>query len=173
MPMTLATGSSPQRAFTLVEILIVLGLIALVGGLIVLNAGAFLRGLGQEPVEETFRKAVREARFQAAYHKETVALSYDPEEAGLLINGPTGNSLATFALEVGDANDVDLEFEQRLPFQGLNQLGESETAPAAMVFFRADRSSTPFNVRFELDRTSFTQRYDPFSAIVIHDSRDD
>ncbi len=170
--MTLATGNKSGGAFTLVEILIVLGLIALVGGLIVLNADAFLRGLGQEPVEETFRKAVREARFQAAYHKQTVSLSYEPEEAKLLVNGASGDSLATFPLEIADPNDVGLRFEQRLPFQGLRSFGDAETARAPTVFFRSDRSSTPFNVVFAVERSAFTQRYDPFSAIVIYDSRE-
>lgn len=158
----------------MVEIMVVLGLIAMVGGLIVINANAFLRGLGAEPVGETFRKAVREARFQAAHLQQTVRLTYDRGEAALRLNSSSGQSLHAFPLDrTGDSAEYDISFSQLLPFEGLSPQNTPETAPTEAVFFRPDRSSTPFRVHFETPEDSFSQQFDPFSAIVISDSRND
>lgn len=158
----------------MVEILVVLGLIALAGGLIVINANAFLRGLGAEPPEETFRKAVREARFQAAYHQQTVRLSYERDEATLRLEADSASDLPDFPLDrTADASEYDIQFEQFLPFEGLSPQRNADTAPTPNLYFRPDRSSTPFQVRFDIPDQNFSQQYDPFSAIVISDSRND
>lgn len=165
------TGNNVRRGFTLIELIIVIALIALVGGLVVINAQAILSGLGEEPVERTFQKAVREARFQAAYLKESTYLSYNEEEGVLEIISETGKSLASFPVETDSGDDPpEITFDQILPGEGLQRI-RGDTIPVDRLTFRPDRSSTPFEVTIETDARDFTQRYDPFSAIIIHDSR--
>lgn len=160
-----------RRGFTLIELIIVIALIALTGGLIVINAQAILRGLGEEPVERIFQKAVREGRYQAAFLKESAFLSYDEEKGLLSIKSEAGTELASFQVVPEDENDKpDIQFEQILPGMGLES-ARGDTVPADYIVFRPDRSSTPFEVTIEQGPVRFTQRYDPFSAIVIHDSR--
>ena len=161
-----------RRGFTLVELVIVIGLIALVGGLIVINAEGILRGLGSEPAERILQKAIREARFQAASIKESAFLQYDSEIGLLLVIAASGQELASYPLMDSDEPEPpDLVFEQILPATGLGSMDESETYRIPQVVFRPDRSSTPFQVRLTDSTGSYTLRYDPFSSIVIHDSR--
>lgn len=167
-----ATGKPVKRGFTLIELVIVIALIALVGGLVVINAEAIFRGLGEEPVDRILRKAVREARFQAAYLKEPVQLGFEEEGAVFLLTGSDGQSLADFPTGLDGTNDnLDVEFEQILPEEGLNRNSRPETVEIGAVTFRPDRSSTPFQVIIDQDRRPYTLRFDPFSDIVIDDSR--
>jgi prepilin-type N-terminal cleavage/methylation domain-containing protein len=160
-----------RRGFTLIELIIVIALIALVGGLVVVNAQAILRGLGEEPAERVFQKAVREARYQAASLKESVFLKFDGDEAAISVVSENGAVLATFRLaDDSGRQQPSIEFEQVLPGMGLDP-GRGDTTPVDALVFRPDRSSTPFAVTFDLGPAVFTQRYDPFSAIVIDDSR--
>jgi len=171
MRTTLATGSKGARGFSLIEIIIVVALIALIGGLVAINAQSILRGLGEEPVEVILQKAVREARFQAAYLKDSVRLAWDEEEAAFRITSANGAVITTFPIESGSGN-MEIVFEQVLPFEGLNRSDILNTIETESLTFRPDRSSTPFQVIIDLGPVSFTQRYDPFSDIVIEDSRE-
>jgi len=161
-----------RRGFTLIELIIVISLIALVGGLVVVNAEGMLRGLGQEPTERIFQKAVREARFQAASLKESTYLTYNREDGNLVIYSETKQSLAEFNIGTkGEKENPEVQFEQILPSTGLNSFTGTETIEIKHVVFRPDRSSTPFQVTIRENSDEFTQQYDPFSAIIINDSR--
>ncbi|MEX0331346.1 MAG: type II secretion system protein [Puniceicoccaceae bacterium] len=159
-----------RRGFTLIELILVIALIALVGGLMVVNGQAILKGLGEEPVDRILQNAVREARYQAASLKEQAFLYYDEENGFLRVNSSTGRELASFLTTEGD-DFPEIEFEQILPARGLDRFGRSDTVPIDLIVFRPDRSSTPFQVIISEGPRSFTLRYDPFSAIVIDDSR--
>ena len=161
-----------RRGFTLIELVIIIGLIALMGGLIVVNAEAILRGLGQEPVDRIFQKAVREARFQAASIKEPAYLIYRKDEGNLVILNDSGEQLSEFNIGTeGAKENPEVEFEQILPATGLGSFSTRETVKIKQVVFRPDRSSTPFQVTIREKSEEFTQQYDPFSAIVIDDTR--
>lgn len=167
-----ATGNDPRRGFSLVELIIVIALIALIGGLVAMNAEAILRGLGEEPVDRVLRKAVREARYQAAALKEPTTLRFDEETATFIVNDAAGAELAAFSTGMDDRPGALLiDFEQLLPAQGLSPYTRPETVAIGQVTFRPDRSSTPFQVVVDLENGRFTQRFDPFSDIVIDDSR--
>ena len=166
----LETGNTVRRGFSLIELVLVIALIALAGGLIVVNAQAILGGLGEEPVERTLQKAIREARFQAASLKESAFLRYDEESGSLQIYSETGRELAAF--QTTQSDDLpEVEFSQILPEQGLSGTSREEVVTIDQVVFRPDRSSTPFRVTIRQGAASFSLRYDPFSAIVIDDSR--
>lgn len=162
------TGNNRQRGFSLIEILVVIGLIALAGGLVAINAKGILQGLGQEPVDRIFLKALREARFQAAFRKEATRLRYDDESAKLLIFNQDGAQIEEFSL---DDEDLRVTFEQVLPARGLGRIGREGTTEIEAVVFRQDRSSTPFIVTFDTKDGTFSQRFDPFSDTVLEDSR--
>lgn len=161
-----------RRGFSLIELIIVIALVALVGSLVVINAQAILRGLGEEPVDRILQKAVREARFQAAYLKEPVRLRFDEESRAFEILNAAGSRLQTFPTGLPENTTVEILFEQILPEEGLSGTRRLETAEIPAVTFRPDRSSTPFQVTLDFGAHDFTQRYDPFSDIVIDDSRE-
>ena len=131
-----------RRGFTLIELIVIIALIALAGGLVAINAQAILRGLGEEPVDRTLQKAVREARFQAASLKSPVTLRYDEETGILGIYSEIGTLLASFPTGPEEASDFPaIEFEQILPGRGLEDLDRFDTVEIDQVVFRPDRSS--------------------------------
>ena len=81
---TSATGAiDPRRSragFTLIEILLVIGLILLIGSLAIYNVANLTRMRDDRSVEEVLLTAVREARYQASTTKELCWLSYDGEK---------------------------------------------------------------------------------------------
>ena len=161
-----------RRGFSLIEVVIVIALIAIVGSLVVINAEGMLRGLGREPNDRIFQKAVREARFQAASLKENTYLLYDSESGALNILNEAGQNLADFLITANSGDETpELILEQLLPSSGLNSFSREETSVIKQLVFRPDRSSTPFQVTMLDSGSEFTLRYDPFSAIVINDSR--
>jgi prepilin-type N-terminal cleavage/methylation domain-containing protein len=168
--MILVTGSNRRRGFSLIEILVVIGLIALAGGLVAINATAILAGLGEDPPEKVFLNALREGRFQAAYEKEATRLRFLEEENQLALFSDTGRLIESFPL-----NDTDLRisFLQVLPAQGVGRLSREETSPINTIVFRPDRSSTPFIVTYDGPKFRFSQRFDPFSDTVLEDSRNE
>ncbi len=161
-----------RRGFSLIELVIVIALIAVVGTLVVVSAEGMLSGLGTEPNERIFQKAVREARFQAAALKENTYLAYDQESSSVKIFDEAGQMLMEFPLTTeGDGYSEGVVFEQVLPARGLESFTSEETVEIKQVVFRPDRSSTPFQVTIRESGDAFTLRYDPFSAIVTNDSR--
>ena len=161
-----------RRGFTLIEVVIVIALIAIAGSLVVVSAEGMLSGLGSEPNDRIFQKAVREARFQAASLKENTYLLYDDESGTLYVLDEGGQSLSDFSIAASNGDEVPaLVFEQMLPSSGLDGFSREETAQIKQLVFRPDRSSTPFQVTMRDGANEFTLRFDPFSAIVINDSR--
>jgi len=158
-------------AFTLFELIAVIAIIAVIGSFLVVSATSILRGIGERPVEEVFKLVVREARFLSAANKETVSLHYNYEEGRFEVLSERGGLLYTRASGYGkESPDLDVLFHQRISGPGLDPDSSERWEETHRVFFRPDRSSTPFEVEFDLRDGSIRQRYDPFSDIVIEDS---
>lgn len=161
--------SSARAGFSLIEIIIVIGLIALVAGLVITGAGGVLRGLGERPVDEILTQAVREARYQAAMQKETMRLRYDEEAARFIVESETGQQVKAFPTGY-DPENVDVSFFQILPHRGTTRSGFMNLSPLDAPRFRPDRSATPFEAEIRVYDTTSRHRYDPFSDIEL--SRD-
>lgn len=166
-------GRRSRSGFTLVEFLIILGLMAIVGGLVAMNVDSLISGLGDKPVERTFREALQEARFQSASLKETVRLRYDEEAAAFELFGESGSVLDQFPTRFrNDPRELRIEFRQFLPSRGTSAESRPETVELEAIAFRPDRSSTPFEVEFSFESQSFRLRFDPFSDSLLTDSRE-
>lgn len=161
-------GLTARRGFTLIEIIVTLGLVALVAGLMVLNVDSIMQGLAPRPLPDLLHKAVREARYQAASTKQTVLLRYDLDSAEFRLVGENGDELGRIETHY-DPTDrgVEVAFEQVLPTRGLNNFSRTDNASIQAVRFRPDRSSTPFLARLRYDGTSSVHHYDPFSDLEL------
>lgn len=77
MPAPHAQSPSRRPGFTLVEIVIVIGLLSLVTGLVVANVETLLPAFQSTPLEVKFRQAAREARIAAAISNRPAYLRFD------------------------------------------------------------------------------------------------
>lgn len=142
-----------KAGFSLVEMLIVIALIAIVGTLLIGRIGNLFGGAQEDVAKQFVENALKAPLLK--YRIDTG--SYPSTEAGL---------------EDSDSR-LEVLFEQILPERGLFRSNTRETAEIPAVTFRPDRSSTPFQVSIDYGSNDFTQRFDPFSDIVIYDSRSD
>ncbi len=159
----------PRGGFTLVEVLIVMGLLTLLAGLVVVNVTPIFEGLGAPPLDRTLRQAVREARYQAAMEKETTFLRFDRERSAFVVTNAVNSELAV--LETGhdpEEADIRITFFQLLPERGLRSGAlTEERAEITRVRFQPDRSSTPFEAEIRFAGETTRHRYDPFSAVEL------
>tara|TARA_E500000178_G_C17008519_1_gene749377 strand:+ start:1927 stop:2463 length:537 start_codon:yes stop_codon:yes gene_type:complete len=174
--MTLVTGTSqihhsPKSGLTLIEIVLVLGLISIASTLVVTNFASFAEKNNAVSVEETLIDAIRYARTQAAKSQSISRLSFDKERSVLLVQG-TGGSSESFPLDerFNASGYGEISFALIPPAEGYNRF-ESPTNTSIelnYIQFDSDRSSTPFNVTIK-DRVNpvKTLVFDPFSHFPI------
>lgn len=79
---------SPCRAFSLLEIVMVLALIALLAGLTAANMESLFGAGDARPAVEVFRVATHEARLRAINHAQPVYLTYDAEGRRFVLTSP-------------------------------------------------------------------------------------
>ena len=165
--MTSATGKPgrPRGGFTLLEIVLVLGLIAVAGSIVVANFSSMASRDGQLSTEETLRTAIRQARFKAASQRSEIGLRFDKEQGALVLSDET-----RFALNenFGPAGRGHIRFYLIPPAEGLSPWRDERSAQleTEAVIFAPDRSSSPFAVQIDTGSgTPQLQRYDPFSGL--------
>ncbi len=156
--------------FTLIEICLVLGLIAAVTGLFIMNFVSMTERTDEVPADEILLQATREARFMAARSRSTTSLSYDAETGSLKIASDTGDS-ESFPLgePFSSERSAEVRFYLVPASAGLSppQDPERTQMETTEVRFAPDRSSSPFVV--ELDYGSGADErmiFDPFSNLV-------
>lgn len=82
-----------QTAFTLIEVLLVIALLALMSTVLISGTTGFFQMRDARP-DQVFWQAVTDARQQALDHEETVFLSYDPKARQLNWTWPDGQKSA-------------------------------------------------------------------------------
>ncbi len=190
-PMILATGkqtgsTAATAGFTLIEIVLVLGLMAFAAAVVITNFASLADRGDSQTSAETLQAAVREARFVAASERTITELRFDKESGSLSISSQASAGQAS----VGDASvgetsagtpfvldesfnrggPAEIRFYLVPPSEGLApQADASRTRlETTVVKFAPDRSSSPFVV--EIDTGSGTPArmiFDPFSSLLI------
>ncbi|MGB0412989.1 MAG: pilus assembly FimT family protein [Coraliomargarita sp.] len=171
---TSATGKSkPVRrasGFTLIEICLVLGLIATVTGLFIMNFVSITERTDDISADEVLLQVTREARFLAARSRSTTSLRYDAESGSLQIANGTGD---TESFPLGEPFSSERSAEVRFYLvpasEGLSPAQDPERTrmEANEVRFAPDRSSSPFVVELDYgDGSPERMIFDPFSNLV-------
>lgn len=174
-PMTSGTGNSLKSrfsaGFTLIEIVLVLGLIAFAGSIVIANFASMAERGDIQSSEDLLHAAVRKARFLAASERSTTTLSFDKKSGSLQI-AQESNALDSLPLDASFGTDgrAEIRFYLVPPAEGL----APPAAPAGTrletktIEFGSDRSSNPFVV--EIDTGSGTPQrlvFDPFSSLQL------
>jgi prepilin-type N-terminal cleavage/methylation domain-containing protein len=176
VPMTLVTGTSlkhslHQRGLTLIEIVLVLGLVALASTIVITNFASFAEKNNRISTEETLIDAIRYARTQAAKNQTLTQLYFDKETGALIVRSNRG-SQQSFALDerFNTSGYGEISFALIPPAEGYRSMEAPTDTSIELdaVFFDSDRSSTPFNVSIK-DRVNPVKTivFDPFSHFPV------
>jgi general secretion pathway protein H len=134
-----------RRAFTLLEIMLSLAVIALLAGVLI-TGSVHLMGDKSATPEDVFWKAVQEARSVALHDEQDVRVTFDDKEKVFVVDDGTTPKF----FPVPASRDVTVDFlatsgDRSTVLVG-GDLVESKTIPA--VTFYRDGTCTPFRVQF-------------------------
>jgi prepilin-type N-terminal cleavage/methylation domain-containing protein len=166
-----------NRAFSLIEVLLVLALVAVLVGIVAGNAGAFIKGSNFEPPDRVLKKAVLDAVYHASESKRAAYLSYYDENATFLVTNSFGEILSEH--RVYKKMDKDLTGDDSLmpkvsflaigPLAGEDggsSLYEEQDLALKRVFFHSG-CSVPFSVVIDFRDKKQVLEFDPFSGYVL------
>lgn len=171
--MTLVIGTNKnahfaEKAFSLIEIVLVLALIALATSAVILNFDSFI-GKGEKiSTRESLSQAIRYARIEAAKKQHLTELYFDQEQGALIVASQSG-TLKTFPLtdpNFQSTGSGDITFSLIPSAEGLRPFPSARNSNFTLekIQFNSDRSSTPFIVRIDDGiNPEETIVYDPFS----------
>lgn len=168
--MTLATGKNNTRptvaAFTLVEIVLVIALMAVAASVVIANFVAFSERGNETSPEETLRAAIRSARFHAASEREITTLRFDKESGALAIS--SGESFPLNE-DFGKDGRGEIRFYLVPPAEGLAPFPDADRTDmeSSEIRFAPDRSSSPFVAEIDVGSGNAARLvFDPFSSLV-------
>lgn len=157
------TASVRVRAFTLVEVLLVLALMALLATVLIPGANSMLSAMNDRGGEQQIAETILAARGEALESGRTVDLRFDPEKRQLVWGaaGQRGDPLP-----VGSSIEF-LPFESGTSILLGGQLGES-VEPLKRVRFFPDGTCDSFRVRFREPEPAKPRLYviDPWTCAL-------
>ncbi len=182
---TLATGIKTPHivgrrlstcGFTLIELLLVIALISLAGTVFVLNFNRLLSGSDSEALEDSLRRAVSAARFEAAARRIETTLHWDREAGQLIISEhASGAQLHSISLDsdFGQGGSGQLRFHATQTQAGIAApFGSPQGETLTNIRFAPDRSGTPFKAVITSPGTSPIEMvFDPFSGMLLGNER--
>ena len=154
--MTLAIGNkhTARLGFSILELLVVIGLIASVSGIAVMSL-ASITGAQEKPIERVFRDYVREARIIAATRKQVVYLSFNAARGEFILAHREGKTLEA---ELPDEDTIgpsewEIQFYPKLSaVGGSGAFGASDTyvsVPVKQLVFHPNGIGTAARVTFK------------------------
>lgn len=157
-----------NRAFTIIEVLLVLFLIGLVAGLFAVNFDILIRAIGKKRPEKTLYNAICEARYQTVQEHAPVYLSFDKKtHAFLIYKDQPDKALSQFALEEGFEVVFDLIPPNEYRGGRFQQPSHAEQETIDKIAFFPDGSSTPVIVTLSQDDFSLKFKPDLLSCGII------
>lgn len=139
------TTSASARAFSLIEVLLVLALLALVAAIFVPGVNSILRDINERGPDQLLSEAVLSARAEALESGRTVELSFDKESRQFLW-GPRGTRSESLPKEYVLAL-LPVESGSNVLLGG--ELTEVQE-PLRRVRFFADGTCEPFRLRVKI-----------------------
>ncbi len=158
------------HAFSLIELMLAMGILALITGLVITNIDAIFAGQNEKTLPQLLKIAVRDARYIAAIRKEIVFLSFDEEKKEIIIINSQGNVLSSFDSGKNVNNSShQVTFHQLLPDRGtfFSSSQKPKSEAVKRIAFDPDRSSTPFMATLVYEDIESTHQFDPFSDLEL------
>lgn len=165
--MTSEIGKGSSEAFTILEVLLVLFLIALIGSIFVVNIDSLLRDQEEASVERAFWEASHKARMQALYLRKPVSLFYDEENSAFqLVSGETLLNTFPASGTTYDGNPIVVQFvQQRASNEMILIRGRLvDTQPIGQVSYYPDGSCTNFLLELSYGSERRQIQIDPWTG---------
>ena len=153
-----------SRAFTLLEILLAIALMALLAGVLVTGG---INLLSEKPAtpEAVFWKAVQQSRTAALTVEREVRLSYDAKTMAFVFD----DGAAAQSLPVPLTRELTVDFLSAQPGQSSILIGgelvDTQTLPA--VTFYPDGTCTPFRAQFRAGGAAHVLNIDPWTCAPV------
>jgi general secretion pathway protein H len=157
-------------AFSLVEILLVIALLALFSSLFVLNLDSLIAQGEADSLESEFWRATREARTLALYERAPQTLRFDEEAIAFTVSGANGEK--KFSINTEDWSEesrAEVLFTQRLAdgSYSLIQGNLVTTKEIPFVRFFPDGTCMPFLVELNVGESERTIEVDPWTGAEL------
>jgi len=167
--MTLATGrvspAAKSPAFTLLEIILVLALIALIGGVVAVSvSGAFTND--QLAPDDVFWQACRSAQKMASISELDTSLRFDAKAKKLVWTNGRQTEGAAFDATHGE---VSVQFMQAAKGGSLILIAGRavETQEVPRVVFYPDGTCMAFRAQFRIGSTAWQVGIDPWTCAPV------
>jgi hypothetical protein len=166
---TLATGrdspAAATRAFTLLEIVLVLGLIGLISTILAVGVSGAFNNDHPAP-DDVFWQACRSAQALASLSERDTSLSFDAKEKKLVWSNGLQTNSAAFDNSRGV---VSLQFMQATKGGSLILIAGNavETQEVAHVMFYPDGTCMAFRVQFRIGSNAWQEGIDPWTCAPV------
>jgi general secretion pathway protein H len=174
--------AAPHRAFTLLEVLLTIAIIALIGTVLIAGASGLLNNQSLS-VDDVFWKAVQQARKTALRSEHDIRLKFDKDKKQFAIidgiappkvaaDGFTKEEvpLKTFPVLVPTGTDLLVEFLAAGGKGGnLIMIGGVvlESQPIQYVTFYSDGTCMPFRLQMMRNGAAHTLKIDPWTCAQV------
>lgn len=168
-------AASKGRAFSLIELLLVIALIGMFSTIFVVNFESLLRMSEGQAVEAAFWDASREARTRALLERRPQWLRFEEKETLFVVEEAGGGNPKTFAVD-RDGWDADVKvrvaFQKKVPPNKFTlrrgQIVDVRDIAAARYF--ADGTCLPFQVAIEVGDVETKIEIDPWTGAQLIES---
>jgi hypothetical protein len=160
-------------AFTIVEILLVLALIAVVSTVCIYNIDSFKETFFENhSPESVLTEAVKACRFYASKGCERCTLGYDERHQSFIVKNSRGDTCGTFALPSGDSRRaVRVQFLRAIEGDNTRSVWTPDTRELPEVTCDSNGLCAHLFVKITADKNAKVYRLEPFSATLAADKQ--
>ena len=157
--------ATKTRAFTLLEILLVLALVGLLSALLAVGVGHVFSSEHPAP-EDVFWQACRSAQKMASFSERETSLSFDRKEKKLVWSNGLETGTSTFD---ATGSELTLQFLQMVKGGSLILIAGQvvETQEVSRVMFYPDGTCTAFRAQFRIGATAWQLAIDPWTCAQV------
>lgn len=153
-----------KRAFTIVEILLVLSLVALTAGLFAVNFDIIYNSITEKSPPQLIKKAFRIARVEAINQFHTVKLTFDSDSKELVLSRLDDSPLHKLPVDSPESVEFSLYQPILMPAKTFE---DQKKEIVTQLFFYSDGSTSPAEIVLEYENKTLVYRIDPFSSNLV------